>query len=75
MTKLLVAGWFYLIFFVFFSFQIDPSKNFSVVARVAYDAIEERLNIVEEVDVEEKRMFYEYIFLHREVIYCPCPRP
>lgn len=75
MTRLLAAGWFYLTFFVIFSFQIDPSKNISALARVSYDAYGERLNVVEEVDVEEKRMFYEYIFLHREVIYCPCPRP
>jgi len=34
---------------------------------MSYDAIGERLSIVEEVDVKKERKFYEYIFLHKEV--------
>lgn len=38
-------------------------------ARIAYDAYNERLSIIEEVDEEKEkeRKFYEFIFLHREV--------
>jgi len=39
-----------------------------VFARLAYDAYGEGLNIVEEVDVEKERTFFEYILLHREVL-------
>ena len=38
-------------------------------ARMMYDADNERLNIVEEVDVKKERKFYEYILLYREVNY------
>lgn len=34
---------------------------------MSYDAIGERLSIVEEVDVKEEKKFYEFIFLHKEV--------
>ena len=37
-------------------------------ARIAYDAFNERLHVVEEVDVDKERKFYEYIFLYREVL-------
>ena len=65
----MVAGWFYIIFFKTFSFQFDPSKDFAVFARIMYDAENERLNIVEEVDVKKERTFYEYILLYPEVNY------
>lgn len=34
---------------------------------MSYDAIGERLSIVEEVDVKKEKKFYEFIFLHKEV--------
>ena len=36
-------------------------------ARISYDAYEEKLSIVEEIDEKKARKFYEYILLHREV--------
>jgi len=36
-------------------------------AKISYDAEEERLSIVEEIDEKKEKMFYEYILLHREV--------
>ncbi len=53
--------------FAFPFFQFDPSKNTAVFARLSYDAHGERLSVVEEVDVQKQRKFYEYIYLHREV--------
>ena len=53
--------------FVTFYFKVDPSKDFSVFARLSYDAYGERLSIVEEVDVKKERKFYEYILLFKEV--------
>ena len=50
-----------------FYFQVNPSKELSVFARLAYDQYEERIHIVEEVDVKKERTFYEYILLYREV--------
>ena len=55
------------IFFSFFYFQFDPSKEVAVFARLSYDAYNERLSIVEEVDEDKEKKFYEYILLHREV--------
>ena len=34
---------------------------------MSYDAIGERVSIVEEVDYKKGRKFYEFIFLHKEV--------
>ena len=34
---------------------------------MSYDALGERLSIVEEFDNKKERKFYQYIFLHREV--------
>lgn len=50
-----------------FYFQFDPSKDFAVFATLAYDAPGERLSIVEEIDEDKEKKFYEYILLHREV--------
>lgn len=36
-------------------------------ARISYDAYNERLSIVEEIDEKKEKKFYEYILLHREV--------
>ena len=51
----------------FFYFQFDPSKDFAMFARISYDAFNERLSIVEELDEDKEKKFYEYILLHREV--------
>ena len=51
----------------FFYFQFDPSKDFAMFARISYDAPGERLSIVEEIDEDKEKKFYEYILLHREV--------
>ena len=34
---------------------------------MSYDALGERLSIVEEFDNKKERKFYQFIFLHREV--------
>ena len=34
---------------------------------MSYDAIGERVSIVEEVDYKKGKKFYEFIFLHKEV--------
>ncbi|PFX23310.1 mammalian ependymin-related protein 1-like [Stylophora pistillata] len=48
---------------------IDPEKKFAVFARISYDAPNERINIVEEVDIYQKeKKFYEYIILFKEGI-------
>ena len=36
-------------------------------ARITYDANGERLSIIEEIDEDKEKKFYEYILLHREV--------
>ena len=40
-----------------------------MLGRISYDAKNERISIVEEVDLYQKgkKYFYEYILLHREV--------
>lgn len=48
-------------------FQVDHSKNFSVLGKLSYDAPNERVRIIEEVDLSGKRYFYDYIILYREV--------
>ncbi|XP_020604379.1 mammalian ependymin-related protein 1-like, partial [Orbicella faveolata] len=50
----------------FYYFQFDPSKDVAVFARISYDAYNERLSIVEEIDEKKEKKFYEYILLHRE---------
>lgn len=41
--------------------------NFSVFAKISYDAIEERLSIDEMVEVKMERKFYKYIMIFRKV--------
>ena len=62
---------YYILKVIIFYFQLDPSRGFAVFAKINYDALNERVSIVEEIIEEikdkEKKMFYEEILLHQEV--------
>ncbi|XP_058957631.2 mammalian ependymin-related protein 1 [Pocillopora verrucosa] len=49
---------------------LDREKEFFVLGRISYDALNERISIVEEVDLFQKgkKYFYEYILLHKEKV-------
>jgi hypothetical protein len=47
-------------------FQVDPSKNVSVFGKFLYDATNERVRIIEDVDVAGKKYFYDFIMLYRK---------
>ncbi|XP_031564114.1 mammalian ependymin-related protein 1-like [Actinia tenebrosa] len=48
-------------------FQVDHSKNFSILGKLSYDASNERVRIIEEINLSGgKRYFYDFIILYRE---------
>ena len=49
-------------------FQVDPSKNVSLLGKISYDAINERIRFIEDVDISGKRSFFDNIILFREVL-------
>jgi len=47
-------------------FQVDRSKNVTILGKMSYDEINQRLRIIEDVDVTGKRYFFDYIILYEE---------
>ena len=52
---------------IIFYFQLNPSIDLALIAKIYYDALNKRVCIVEEIDDKGKKMFYKYILLHQEV--------
>lgn len=48
-------------------FQIDPSKKFERRANISYDAKNQRVRTIDEVEVGSERDFYDEISLYKEV--------
>ena len=47
--------------------QTDYKKNFTMKAKISYDATNKRVREVEEVDVGADREFYDVLYLYNEV--------
>ncbi|XP_078591633.1 mammalian ependymin-related protein 1-like [Branchiostoma floridae x Branchiostoma japonicum] len=45
--------------------RIDPSKRFYERARISYDAINQRVRVIEEVNIKEQRDFFDVLYLHQ----------
>ncbi|XP_070578814.1 mammalian ependymin-related protein 1-like [Ptychodera flava] len=46
--------------------QYDISKQFEMRGRMAYDAYNERIHVVDEVNLVDKKDYFSSLFLHRE---------
>jgi len=47
-------------------FQVDRSKNVTVLGKLSYDEPNQRVRFIEDVDVSGKRYFFDYIILYGE---------
>jgi len=50
-----------------FILQFDPSKGFLEASKMSYDETNQRVRVVEEIEVGDDRDYYDVLYLHNVV--------